>query len=272
MIVEKGKMLGLLALTTCCFGGCREYREPGDDRMIESNQTSLHLTETQSVDAITLTKFNYQIEGGDFEKAKVHAGELSTPDAKAIAFLRIVLEGKETIDTSVYKKEALNHAIQNLNSISDLEVKFALQQEFLTALLHLDPKHKQKHLNEIYLSILDNFWETSTALDTHAIQLTAKSVAAINMSLNKSWNLEMSQLKKLGLEGKIHTAKLRYALHPEKSKTEISTIKNQVWEINPPLNRVPLLLDLIEFELDVTHDIAEAMRLIKTLKKTIELE
>ncbi|MCB1109511.1 MAG: hypothetical protein KDK64_00875 [Chlamydiia bacterium] len=270
-VKRKNQLASLVVLSSCFLAGC-QYQSSKNGKGSEGEQTSFSSMEVQGLDSVTLTKFNYQLEGGELEKARVHASQLSCPEGRAIAFLRVVLKGKETIENSTCKKEALNEAIQNLNSISNLEVKFALQQEFLTALFDLDPKHKQKSLTEIYTGVLDNFWETATALDSNVVKLKAATISNINQALNKSWTLETSHLKKLGLEGKLHTAKLRYPLNPEKAHTEMTTIKDQIWEINPPAARIPFLLDLIEFELDVTHDLSEAKRLITTLKKTIEME
>ncbi len=270
-VEEKVKMTFLVALASCCLTGCNNYQESGSDGITEKDQVGLNYTETENSDSTLLTKFNYQIEGGEIEKAKVHASQLSSPEGRAMAFLKIVVKGKESIDSEVCKKEALTDAIQNLNSISNIEVKFALQQEFLKALFNFDPNHKQKTLSEVYAGILDNFWETSTALDSNVMKLDSSTVSMVNKLLKKSWTLETSQLKKMGLEGKIYTAKLRYPINPKKAQVEINIIKDQVWELKPLSNRIPFLLDLIEFELDVTKDVSEAKRLIRTLKKTIEM-
>ncbi len=265
MVAKKICALSLLVVAGISLVGCTTSRESVRDKHV-----SLETVEVQNADAVALTKFNYQIEGEDIDKAKVFAGQLSSPESRAMAFLRVALIGKEAIGDVQTKKESLTQAIQNLNAISNVDVKFALQQEFLEALFNLDVKHKQKALNEVYQEILDNFWETSTSLEANTRVLCNETITQINDSLSKSWVINGSQLKKVGLEGKILTARLRYALNPEKAKVEISTIKDQVWEIHPSANRVPYLLDLIEFEIDVTRDISEAKRLLKTLRNTLE--
>lgn len=273
MLAKRCAKLGFPLFVSLCFlFGCERQQDTKNTTAMKKVEVEVEIPESNHSDSIAFTRLNYQIQGGDFEKAKVQAAHFSSPEARAIAFLRIASDERgDSLERSLCKKEALTEAIQNLNAISELEVKFALQQEFLYALLSLDPNHKEKTLNETFNAILDNFWETSTALDAKAMALSSDTIAQINATLGNAWAMNTSQLKKLGLEGKLLTATLRYPLNPEKAKTEIAFIKDQIWEIFPAERQVPFLLDLVEFEIE-TQNIPEAKRLVTTLKKTIERE
>jgi len=271
MFLEKiNKSIFLTIGSVLLFTSCSSYQEKEQTPSNIKENLSHQAEDSYISDAILLTKFNYQIESKSFEKAKVHANKLSSPEGRVVAFLKIALKGKEVSEIT-FEKEILREAVNNLSSVSDLSKKFVLQQECLHVLLELDPKHKQKFTTEVFTGLLDNFWETSAELESKSIKIHPNLIFDLNEIFNKSWVIDPNALKKSGLEGKICVAKLRHPINPDKSHTELNIVKDEIWEIPSAAIRAPIIIDLIEFELDVTKNIEEARALIKTVKKTLAM-